>query len=305
MILRLSGPFDLDATLCCGQVFRWERRDDWWLGVVGDQVLRVRQKGDVLEFSGVNDAFMKHYFSLDHDIITIAEEIGKDSHIKAALQTYWGLRLVRQPPWECLVSFICATYKSVAAICQMLKKLSAKFGERLSFEDCEYYAFPSADRLAAASLKELESCGLGYRASYVLETARTACSGHHDLVSFGKLPYEQAKKALLSFPGVGLKVADCVLLFSLGKLEAFPVDVWVKRILQRYYIDHFDADFARKLAAQRALSDSSYARLNAFGRSYFGAYAGYAQEYFYHYERCFSNRKLEKGNRAYAKPKMP
>ena len=304
MILRLSGPFDLDATLCCGQVFRWQRSDDWWLGVVGDHVLRVRQEGDVLEFSGVNEVFIKHYFSLDHDIITIAEEIGKDSHIKAALRTYGGLRIVRQPPWECLVSFICATYKSVAAICQMLQKLSAKFGEGLSFEGYEYYAFPSADRLAAASLAELESCGLGYRASYVLETAIMVCNGRHDLVSIGRLPYERAKRALLDFPGVGLKVADCVLLFSLEKTEAFPVDVWVKRILLRYYIDHFDADFARKLATQRGLSDSSYARLNAFGRAYFGAYAGYAQEYLYHYERCFANRKLEKGNRAYAKAKM-
>jgi N-glycosylase/DNA lyase len=293
--LRLDVPFNLDATLCCGQVFRWERHDDWWYGVVGSKGMRVRQVGGALEFSDVDEAFVKRYFSLDHSLEQISSEIGKDKHVRAALRKFWGLRLVRQEPWECLVSFICATYKSVAAIRQMLQRLSARFGERIVFEGCEFHAFPCAERLAGAGLRELEACGLGYRARYVLETSRLVAGGF-DLEALRKMSYEDAKRELMEFPGVGLKVADCVLLFSLDKLEAFPVDVWVKRILMRHYGECFDEVFAKKLSAQSSPNDSQYERLAAFGRAYFGRYAGYAQEYLYHYERLAGNRKIEKGS---------
>jgi N-glycosylase/DNA lyase len=283
--LQLAVPFNLDVTLCCGQVFRWEKRGEWWFSVVGDRVVRVRQADDVLEFFGADEALVKNYFSLDHDLNKISGEIGKDEHVKAALQEFWGLRLVCQEPWECLASFICATYKSVAAIRQMLLKLSEKFGETVTFECEEFHAFPSAERLAAASVAELESCGLGYRAKYVSETSRMVAEGVFDVYALQKMSYAEAKRALLGFPGVGRKVADCVLLFSLGKLEAFPVDVWMKRVLLRHYAGCFDAGFVKKLETG-GLSDGDYERLSGFGRVYFGCYAGYAQEYLYHYERC-------------------
>jgi N-glycosylase/DNA lyase len=294
--LRLDVPFDLDVTLCCGQVFRWDKRGDWWFGVVGDRVLKIRQVDGVLEFAGADAAFVQRYFSLDHDLQRISSEIGKDAHVRAALSEFWGLRIVRQPPWECLVSFICATYKSVAAIRQMLLKLSARFGEKVAFDGCDFYAFPTAERLAKSSLAELEGCGLGYRAKYVLETARMFCAGSCDFEALRKMPYDEAKKALCELPGVGAKVADCVLLFGLGRLDAFPVDVWVKRILLRYYAGHFEEEFVKKLLCQKGFSDADYERLGGFGRRYFGVYAGYAQEYLYHYERLL-NRKIEKGLR--------
>ena len=300
MRLRLAVPFNLDVTLCCGQVFRWEQRGGWWFGVVGDRVVRVRQAGGVLEFSGADEAFVKNYFSLDHDLEGIAREIGKDEHVKAALREFWGLRLIRQEPWECLASFICATYKSVAAIRLMLVKLSEKFGEKITFEGEEFHAFPSAGRLAAASLAELEACGLGYRARYLSQTARMVVEGGFDVDALRKMPYVEAKRVLLGFPGVGRKVADCVLLFSLGKLEAFPVDVWMKRVLLRHYAGCFEAGFVKKLEKD-GLSDGDYERLSGFGRAYFGGYAGYAQEYLYHYERCrVHDQKLEKPKRAIA-----
>src|SRR5512136_1205813 len=132
--LHLSVPFRLDVTLCCGQVFLWERRGDWWLGVVGGRVLRVRQRGDVLEFAGADEEFVRRYFGLYDDLDRIGREIGKDKFIKSALQEFCGLRIVRQEPWECLASFICATYKNVAAIQRMLTLLSSKFGECIEFE---------------------------------------------------------------------------------------------------------------------------------------------------------------------------
>lgn len=278
-------PFNLDVTLCCGQVFRWDKRGEWWYGIVGDQILKVRQTDMTLEFKNVDNAFIRHYFSLDHDLQRINSEIGKDNHVKAALREFWGLRIIRQEPWECLISFICATYKSVAAIKQMLLKLSTKFGEKTVFDGCDFYSFPAPERLARATLKDLESCGLGYRAKYVQDTSKRIHTDEYDLEALRKMPYEQAKKQLCQFLGVGSKVADCVLLFSLDKLDAFPVDVWVKRIITKYYSEQFPDAFVKKLAKQKSFSNSDYKKLNGFGRKYFGEYAGYAQEYLYHYER--------------------
>jgi N-glycosylase/DNA lyase len=127
------------------------------------------------------------------------------------------------------------------------------------------------------------------------------CAGGFDVEALSGMPYAEARRVLLGFPGVGRKVADCVLLFGLGKLEAFPVDVWVKRVLLRYYGEHFEEGFVKKLLCQKGFSDADYERLGGFGRAYFGAYAGYAQEYLYHYERCLmGNRKVEKAKRAIA-----
>lgn len=278
-------PLNLDVTLCCGQVFRWEKRREWWYGVVGSRVLKVRQDEDVLDFQNVEAGFVRHYFSLDHDLQRIGREIGKDSHVKAALKQFWGLRLIRQEPWECLISFICATYKSVAAIRQMLLRLTTRFGEKTVYEGNEFYAFPTPERLARATLQDLEGCGLGYRSKYVQETSKRIHGDKYELDTLRRMPYEQAKRELCQFPGVGSKVADCVLLFSLGRLDAFPVDVRVKRMILRNYSEHFQEVFVKRLAKEESFSSSEYERICGFGRSYFGRYAGYAQEYLYHYER--------------------
>ena len=245
----------------------------------------MRQDEDVLDFQNAEDGFVRHYFSLDHDLQRIGRAIGKDSHVKAALKQFWGLRLIRQEPWECLISFICATYKSVAAIRQMLSRLTMRFGEKTVYEGNEFYAFPTPERLARATLQDLEGCGLGYRSKYVQETSKRIHGDKYDLGTLRKMPYEQAKRELCQFPGVGSKVADCVLLFSLGRLDAFPVDVRVKRMILRNYSEHFPEVFVNRLAKEESFSSSEYERICGFGRSYFGRYAGYAQEYLYHYER--------------------
>ena len=245
----------------------------------------MRQDEDVLDFQNVEDGFVRHYFSLDHDLQRIGREIGKDNHVKAALKQFWGLRLIRQEPWECLISFICATYKSVAAIRQMLFRVAMRFGEKTVYEGNEFYAFPTPERLARATLQDLEGCGLGYRSKYVQETSKRIHGDKYDLGTLRKMPYEQAKRELCQFPGVGSKVADCVLLFSLGRLDAFPVDVRVKRMILRNYSEHFPEVFVKRLAKEESFSSSEYERICWFGRSYFGRYAGYAQEYLYHYER--------------------
>ena len=149
----------------------------------------------------------------------------------------------------------------------------------------DFYTFPTAGKLSSASENALRECGLGYRTKYVQATAKKIYEGNFELESLKSLPYPEARKMLVAFPGVGLKVADCVLLFSLEKMEAFPVDVWVKRVILNHYANQFPEVLVNKLSAHDSLSSGEYEKLNAFGRSYFGKYAGYAQEYLYHYER--------------------
>ena len=283
--MRLSVPFDLDVSICCGQVFRWKKIDEWWYGVVGEKIFKIRQYSAELEFEGVTSEFVKCYFGLNDDLELIIRTIGKDDYIKAALHRFEGLRIVRQEPWECLISFICATYKSIAAIQQMLNKISIKFGEKRVFEGLDLYIFPSAKTLAFASENGLLECGLGYRAKYVQATAKKICEEKFDLKSLKSMPYLEARNKLVEFPGVGLKVADCVLLFSLEKMEALPVDVWIKRVILNHYASQLPETLVKKLLSHNSLTNGEYEKLNAFGRSYFGRYAGYAQEYLFHYER--------------------
>jgi len=278
-------PFNLDVTLCCGQVFRWDKKGDWWYGVVGNQAFKVRQTGAELEFAGADETLIVRYFGLDDDLQKISASIGRDEHIRKALTAFWGLRLIRQEPWECLISYICATYKNIPAIRHMLLNLTRKFGEKTVFDGCPFFTFPTPEMLACASAESLATCGLGYRAKYVHATSKRIFENDFELESLRQLPYMQAKKQLCSLAGVGPKVADCVLLFSLGKTEAFPVDRWVERVILNHYAKQLPPELAHKLSRREGLTNSEYAKLNAFGRKYFGKYAGYAQEYLYHYER--------------------
>lgn len=280
-----STPFDLHFTLCCGQTFRWEKRGEWWYGIVEDHIVKIRQNGQVLQFENVDSKFVINYFGLSDDLSQILPSIRKDKFISAAIDRLWGLRILRQTPWECLISYICATYKNVPSIKRMLLNLSAKFGQDLRFEGQSFCTFPTVATLARASVNELAECGLGYRAKYVFATAKMIRDEKYEVESLNRLSMEEARQELLHFPGVGLKVADCVLLFSLGKVEAFPVDVWVKRAVVKYYSKHFPEAFIKKVASERSPSNAEYEKLNAFGREYFGKYAGYAQEYLYFNER--------------------
>jgi len=283
--LDSSIPFNLDFTLCSGQVFRWKKYGEWWYGVVDDRVLKIRQSGRNLEFENTDRKSVAEHFGLDHNMHKILVQIRKDRHIGTAIDKFPGLRIVRQNPWECLASYICATYKNIPAIERMLLNLSAKFGEKIPFEGQTFYKFPTAAELAKATNKQLVECELGYRAKYLSATAKIVHENKDDLDSLRRIPLEKVRKELLSFPGVGLKVADCVSLFSFEKLEAFPVDVWIRRVIMRYYSSHFHQEFAQKVSCGKSITNSEYKKLNAFGKDYFGEYAGYAQQYLYYYER--------------------
>ncbi len=259
--------------------------DGWWYGVVGDKILKIRQCGCELEFVGVDEEFVRYYFGLNDDLAAISAAVSKDATVKAALRQFQGLRLVRQEPWACLVGFICSIQKNIPAIEQMLKKMSEFYGEERYFDGKKFYLFPTAEVLAQAPVEELMKCSLGYRTQFVKQTAMKVVDEKIDLHAFKSLPYLEARKKLLEFCGVGPKVADCVCLFSLNKFEAFPVDVWVKRVILNRYANHFPVELVAKMQSRNSLTNGEYQKIGDFARGYFGKYAGYAQEYLYHYER--------------------
>ena len=282
-------PFDLEHTLKCGQVFRWKKFDGWWYGVVKKKVIKIRQIDDKLEFQifpPKSDAgFIESYFRMDDDLPLILSNIDKDQHMRKAIHHSRGLRITRQEPWECLISYICATYKNIPAIKNMVLSLSKKFGEKMRVDHHDFYTFPEPHNLAEATLEELRKCKLGYRAERVLETSSSIYNREFDLEALRTMDYGKAKRELLRLPGVGQKVVDCVLLFSLDKLEAFPVDIWIKRVILESYSDRFEKSFIKRLSRKTSITPHEYEEIGAFGRQYFGEYAGYAQEYLFHYKR--------------------
>ena len=284
--LNKSIPFNLDYTLDCGQVFRWEKKDDYWYGIVGETIIKLKQDRYGLVFEtfpkdkGID--FVRKYFRLDDDLPKIIARIDRDATIRRAIEEFYGLRIIRQDPWECLISYICATFSNIFRIRGMIWNLSRKFGTEISYDGLTFHTFPRRKDLAKATIEELLDCRLGFRAKYVCEASKMIEDCGFDFEVLKRLSYGEAKKQLLCFPGVGHKVADCILLFSLDRLEAFPIDVWIKRIISKYYSQHFQDDESLK---RKELTTGLYERINTFGREYFGEYAGYAQEYLFYYYR--------------------
>ncbi len=272
--LSADLPFSLDQTLSCGQVFRWERiADGWWYGVVGDRVIKIRQDESNLVFEGANTAFIRHYFSLDLDLKKIIKTFDKDPFIHAAISQCTGLRLVRQPPWECTVSYICSTNSNIPTIRRRIASIAQQFGKEIEFEEQTYYTFPNPSPISCGGLEGLTECRLGYRQPYVFRTSCSITEEKQWEEMIRRLPYEDARKELMKLHGVGPKAADCILLFAFQKYEAFPVDVWIRRIMQQNYI--------KTLNLEAGLTNRDYDTIRQFAREHFGKYCGYAQEYLY------------------------
>jgi N-glycosylase/DNA lyase len=215
-----------------------------------------------------------HYFALDHPLAEICASFPNDPIMIAARNFCRGLRIIRQPKWECLATFICSSMKQVAHIRQISKALRERFGVARKIDNCVVYAFPSAARLAKSSEMELRKCALGYRAKNLLATARLVSSGATDLEASSELSDVDLRKNLCRLPGVGAKIANCVMLFAYERLRAFPIDVWIERVLREKYFP-----WTKKVTAQR---------LREFCETYFGEHGGYAQQYLFHHARIAS-----------------
>jgi N-glycosylase/DNA lyase len=268
--------YDLAATLASGQSFRWRRTGGGWEGVIGGRWVRMRQEQDHIFAETAAPAadwqWLKDYLQIEVDLRQILSAFPQDPPMRDSVAACRGLRLLRQEPWECLASFICSSTKQIVQIQQIVALLCARFGKPLAVPPPSEpaWAFPGPARLAAASEMELRSCKLGFRAPYLLATAQKIAAGQVPLSRLGQLPIQEARALLLTLPGVGLKIADCVLLFAFGLQDAFPVDVWVMRALRRLY-------FPRRRPKPL--------RLRQFIRTHFGPYSGYAQQYLFHYMR--------------------
>ena len=268
--------YDLAATLTCGQVFRWQQHNEGWIGVIGTRWVRLRP--DESSFTAetaepvLDRGWLTDYLQLDLDLSAVLRTFPNDAPMRAAVTACRGLRLLRQDPWECLASFILSSTKQIVQIRQIISLLCERYGEPLPVP-CPHgpaRAFPSAARLARATEAELRTCKMGFRAPYLLATARTIAKGQFDLARLQALPVAMARTELMSLPGVGRKIADCVLLFAYGFPSAFPVDVWVNRALRQLYFPR------RRVRLQR---------LHRFAQEHFGPNAGYAQQYLFHYMR--------------------
>jgi N-glycosylase/DNA lyase len=268
--------YDLAATLSSGQAFRWKERDGAWEGVVGEHWVRLRQapEGIRAEFIGAGDQFipsLAHYLQAGVDLPSILATFPDDEPMRAAVGACRGLRLLRQEPWECLASFILSSTKQIVQIQQIVALLCERFGEPLSVPagHAPVFSFPAAARLAECAEQSLRDCKMGFRAPNLLRTARMIASGEISL-ALNQLSVAEARAELLRCPGVGEKIANCVLLFAYGFQSAFPVDVWVMKALRELY-------FPRR--------QPSAARLERFIATHFGPNAGYAQQYLFHYMR--------------------
>ncbi|MFC6825340.1 DNA-3-methyladenine glycosylase family protein [Halopelagius fulvigenes] len=289
----VDGPFDLQATVESGQSYLWDRADgrmydsidvhggDAWYetvvppidGVCDERtVVRVRQLGDRLEWEATGDAvpILGHLLRLDDDLDAILDATSDDPLLERAYDAYEGMRIVRDPPFPCLISFICSAQMRVSRIHGMQMALAEAYGDEIEVGGRTFDAFPAPDRLAERTEAELRGLGLGYRAPYVQRTAEMVASGE-DPLDATELGYEAARDRLTRFVGVGDKVSDCVLLFSLGFLEAVPLDTWIKSAIADHYPDCGRGTYAETSRAIR--------------RRLGGEYAGYAQTYLFHYLR--------------------
>ena len=268
--------YDLAATLASGQAFRWTCRDGAWESVLGSRWVRLRQSETeiIAETAGApaDWNWLGHYLQVRVNLPEVIATFPDDEPMRASVAACPGLRLLRQDPWECLASFILSSTKQIVQIRQIVAQLCHRFGERVAVPaGCEpVFAFPGFSRLALASEAELRGCKMGFRAPYLLGTARMLAAREVDLENLRQCPVNEARAGLLKFPGVGNKIADCVLLFAYGFQEAFPVDVWVMKALRELY-------FPKRRVKRK--------RLERFSKTHFGANAGYAQQYLFHYMR--------------------
>jgi N-glycosylase/DNA lyase len=274
----LESDYDLEATLNSGQAFRWRLTERGWAGVIGAHSVCLRSDGRGIRAETAHPVsdwgWLTDYLQTDLNLDEVLRTFPDDQPMRAALASCRGLRLLRQDPWECLASFILSSTKQIAQIRQIVEALCQRYGEPLPAPTAPGFAparaFPSPARLALAGEAGLRACKMGFRAPYLLAAAQNVAAGQLDLAGLGARTPESARAELMQLPGVGPKIADCVLLFAYGFQRAFPLDVWVLRALRQLYFP------GRRI---------NLTRLRSFAATHFGPYAGYAQQYLFHYVR--------------------
>ena len=269
---------NIDDTINSGQVFLWKKFDSKWYGINGKKILILEDKLDI-KSKNIHD-----FFRFDDDFQKIKRQLSKDHIMKKAIKNFPGMRILRQDPFQCYISFIVSSNSNIPNIQTRLQKLSYKFGEKRTIDDKELFLFPKPEKLANASITDIAKCGLGYRSKYVKKAAIAVNKGIIDFSSLKKQDYQEARDSLCQVFGIGKKVADCILLFSLDKLEAVPLDRWVLRILQKYYSKEFQI-------STKTITEKTYDDLHNKIVEHFGKYAGYGQQFLFKNERESFDKK--------------
>lgn len=272
--MQNSYTINIENSINSGQVFLWRKNGDYWYGINGQDILKINNSGSIKSYQNIKTDF----FRKRDNIEKIIKSISKDSITKKAVKQYAGLRILEQDPFQCLISFITSSNSNIQKIKSSLEKISKKFGVKVKFDNQEFFLFPKPEKLANASINEIKSCGVGYRARFIKEAANRIVLEKINFEYLKKTNYQNAKDEICLIPGVGNKVADCVLLFSLNKLESFPLDRWMIRILEKYYSDKFQLE-------TKTITEKQYGILHEKIVNHFGPYAGYSQQFLFKMER--------------------
>jgi N-glycosylase/DNA lyase len=276
---RIAGKgIDLAKTLNSGQVFHWTQHGKGFVGAIDQKPCYLEQSGNQLLVSSDLISLARRYLALDHRIDEIHGTFPNDPTLSAAARYGAGIRILRQPVWECLATFLTSALKQVAHIRSISLMVRERYGRNLEVAGTAVFSYPGPEVLARLTLDDLRACRLGFRAANLLAAARMVAGGEIDLNGLTKLSSDEIRTVLCRFPGVGDKIANCVLLFAFGRLEVMPIDVWIARVLREKY-------FPEK-------SKLRPADLAEFCGQYFGPYAGYAQQYLFHHWRLTYRKEL-------------
>ena len=288
VVIKGVKNFNIKQILECGQCFRWQKITDTdYIVVSNRRVIEITQEGDEVTIHNTNMKDFKeiweNYFDLNTEYGPLKEELSNDELLKQASEFGYGIRLLNQDPFEMVISFIISARNSIPSIMKTIKKISEKFGDKIEYKDKVYYAFPTPQQLKNATLEDIQETGASFRSKYIIDTIHninmaieakekgelTEELKGYDLEYIISLPTDECHIALQAFKGVGAKVADCIMLFSMGKKSAFPVDVWIKRAMIHFYL----------------APDVSLNKIRVFGREKFGELSGLAQQYLFYYAR--------------------
>lgn len=281
-LLKLEvKSFNLKYTLDCGQCFRWDKlyeNDDdkynpiyEYIGVISDRVVNIRQEGNSIYINSDKEDNLKEviyqYFDLYTDYESLEKQISKvDNNIDIAVQNTTGIRILNQPIFETIISYIISSNNNISRIRKSVKAISTKYGTSTFFENKEYYLFPSIEQLALADIDNLLECGVGFRARYIIHTVQKILEEPKYIDKLKELSTAEVKEKLMKLNGIGPKVSDCIMLFSLNRREVFPIDVWIKRIMERIYFH----------------KDMSLKEIESFAKDKFGSNSGIIQQHLFY-----------------------
>lgn len=275
LIIENIKDFDASHIFDCGQCFRWNKEEDGtYTGVVGNKVINVGQVGSTVVFNNVTkddyDSVIKNYFDLDTDYTEIKNAVNTDEIMDEAIKFGWGIRILNQDEWETMISFMISANNRIPMIKKVIENLSKSFGSFIcNYKGKDYYAFPTAEQLSNAPLESIQECKAGFRSPRIKEAATRFLHEKSIIYNIKNTSYEEGLNYLKTYCGIGDKVANCILLFSMKQFDTFPVDVWVRRVMQTLYVD----------------KNTNDKEIRRYAENKFGKLSGYAQQYLFYYAR--------------------